>query len=121
MDNKKIGTIIKELRNSKGFTQIQLAEKASCSRSYVAQVERGAMTPSIETLSDLAKALGVTVSYIMLKAQGADNDDHELIILQSELPEGITLLKEANSLLTKKQKKDLIEFMKFYINQNKKG
>jgi transcriptional regulator with XRE-family HTH domain len=44
-----------------GWTQEQLAERASIQRSYVADLERGYRNPSVRTLVKLANALGSSV------------------------------------------------------------
>lgn len=54
-----LGERIKKLRKEKGLTQLQLAEKANMSRTYVADVERNRYNPSIETLKSIADALNV--------------------------------------------------------------
>lgn len=120
LDNKIIGQVVRKLRDDNGYTQQKLGELAGCSRSAIAQLERGAMAASLETLSDVARALGVNLSYIILKAEGIDKDEqYELETLKADLPEAITLLKKSNEELTKRQKKELIDFMSFYFNQSK--
>ena len=52
---------IKSVRHSKGWSQEQLAERASIQRSYVADLERGYRNPSVRTLVKVANALGVSV------------------------------------------------------------
>lgn len=56
------GYRIAYLRKSEGLTQEQLAEKASISYSYLTKIEAPNCytSISIETLFDLADALGVT-------------------------------------------------------------
>lgn len=119
MDPKKVGQVIKDLRKKRAYTQTQLAELANCSRSYIAQLERGALNPSLETLSELAKVLGVNTTYIILKAEGVENDDYELIILKNEFPEGVTILKNANKELSESQKKDMADLMSFYFKKER--
>ncbi len=53
---------IKKLRNDKGFTQEDLAEKVGVSRVYIGYVEQGRNTPSLEILEKIAKSLGITMS-----------------------------------------------------------
>ena len=52
---------IRELRESKGLTQEQLAEKAEINPVQLSKYERGLNTPGSKTLSKLAKALDVTM------------------------------------------------------------
>lgn len=59
---KALGYRIANLRKSQKLTQEQLAEKASISYSYLTKIEAPNChtSISIETLFDLADALGVT-------------------------------------------------------------
>lgn len=56
---------IKALRGAKGWSQEQLAERASIQRSYVADLERGHRNPSVRTLVKGANALGVSPSELL--------------------------------------------------------
>jgi len=61
-----IGKKIKALRQKKGYTLDQLAEKAGCSKSYVWELEnKTPPRPSAEKLSSVAKALDVTLDYFI--------------------------------------------------------
>jgi len=59
-----LGTNVKRLRESKGWTQETVAAKAGLDRSYVAGIEAGLRNPSTKALAKLADALGVTLSDI---------------------------------------------------------
>lgn len=61
---KTIGQRIKTLRNNLKMTQAEAAERAKISRTYYADVERGRYNPSLETLNDIAAALGTTAEEI---------------------------------------------------------
>lgn len=60
-----IGSKIKENRKRKGLTQVELAEKANLSRSYVADIERDRYNPSVDTLQTIASALGIHPSALL--------------------------------------------------------
>ena len=62
MITKKIGSRIKELRNSLGLSQEKLALKADIDRTYLAGVEQGKRNPSIKSLEKIVEALGVSFS-----------------------------------------------------------
>lgn len=53
---------IKKIRTDKGYSVNELAEKSHISASYLYQIERGVKNPSIDTLTEIAKALNVTPS-----------------------------------------------------------
>jgi transcriptional regulator with XRE-family HTH domain len=62
MITEKIGSRIKELRNSLGLSQEKLALKADIDRTYLAGVEQGKRNPSIKSLEKIVEALGVSFS-----------------------------------------------------------
>ncbi|AMA53326.1 helix-turn-helix domain-containing protein [Bacillus inaquosorum] len=60
-----VGQRIKAIRKERKLTQVQLADKANLSRSYLADIERDRYNPSLSTLESVASALGVQVSAIV--------------------------------------------------------
>lgn len=61
MDIKlKIGKRIKELRNLRGFSQEELADRAGIDRTYVNSVENGKRNVSIVNIEKITNALGCT-------------------------------------------------------------
>ncbi|WP_027797797.1 helix-turn-helix domain-containing protein [Paraburkholderia acidipaludis] len=69
LDNKAvvaaIGSRIRALRQRLKRTLQETATLAGISKPFLSQVERGHATPSIATLSGIARALGVTVQYFV--------------------------------------------------------
>lgn len=60
MPEKTLGEIVRELREAKGLTQAQLAEKAQIALSYVTVLEAGNQRNlPRQILQRLARALGV--------------------------------------------------------------
>src|SRR6478736_736076 len=59
---RALGENVRSLRIQRDLTQQALGERAHLHRTYLADVERGGRNVSIESLSKIAKALGVTVS-----------------------------------------------------------
>jgi transcriptional regulator with XRE-family HTH domain len=57
-----LGWRLRQLRESKGWTQEVLAGRAGLDRSYVAGIEAGLRNPSTRALARLARALGVTLA-----------------------------------------------------------
>lgn len=57
-----LGSRVRQLRESKGWTQETLAARAGLDRSYVAGIEAGLRNPSTKALAKLARALSVTLS-----------------------------------------------------------
>lgn len=56
---------ISQLRQEKGMTQIELAEKLNYSDKAVSKWERGESLPDIGTLVEVAKLFGVTLDYLV--------------------------------------------------------
>jgi len=54
-----LGKTLRSLREAKEWTQLDLAERANITRSYVTHLELGNRTPSIGTLKQLAWALKI--------------------------------------------------------------
>lgn len=60
-----LGRKIKELRQLKGLTQKELAERAGISANYLSRIEEGNCSPPhVKTLSRIAFALNVTIREI---------------------------------------------------------
>jgi transcriptional regulator with XRE-family HTH domain len=59
-----IGARIKQIRNRKGLTQDQLAEKMEISPKYLSSIERGRENPTLDTLIKLSDSLDVKISDI---------------------------------------------------------
>ncbi len=65
MGIEELGAVVRETRQRRGMSQQTLAERASLSRNFVAQVERGESSPTVATLARLATALGTTVGELL--------------------------------------------------------
>lgn len=57
----RVGLNIKTVREAKGWSQEELADRAELHRTYVSGVERGVRNPTVTVLERLAKALGVKI------------------------------------------------------------
>lgn len=69
----KIGSQIKTLRSSKGYTQEGLAAAASLGRTYMGRVERGEQNISIQNLIQIAFALGAQVGELIPSLSELEN------------------------------------------------
>lgn len=65
MTTHSIGKTIASLRKSKGWTQVELAEKLSISDKAVSKWESEAGFPEISQLPVMATLFGVTIDYLM--------------------------------------------------------
>lgn len=59
---QKISQRIVELREAKAWNQTDLAKACNKDRQAIQKLESGKVNPTLYTLHELAKALGVTVS-----------------------------------------------------------
>ena len=55
----KFGKHLRKLRDERGWTQEDLADKAGMHFTYIGQIERGLRNPSLVNLEKLAKALKI--------------------------------------------------------------
>ena len=62
MEYELLGQLIK-LRNQKGLTQEELAEKAGCTQQRISLIEKREQSPTLKTLCSMAKALDVNISF----------------------------------------------------------
>ncbi|MFE4202094.1 helix-turn-helix domain-containing protein [Aneurinibacillus aneurinilyticus] len=60
-----LGKRIKELREQKGLTTVELSQKSGVSQSTISQIENSKRGASTKTIQKLAKALEVPSSYLL--------------------------------------------------------
>ena len=81
LDQKKTGKLLKTLRNEKGLTQEQLADKFNVSNRSVSRWETGSNLPDISLLVELADFYDVDVREIIdgeRKSEMMDNETREV-------------------------------------------
>ena len=59
-----LGENIKLYRKKQKLTQVDLANKAGISRTYLSDLENGRYMPSIETISNIAKILNIDLNFL---------------------------------------------------------
>lgn len=62
---KLIGQRIKELRTDKGWSQSDLARACGKDRQAIEKLENGKVNPTLYSLQEIAKALGVSLSTLV--------------------------------------------------------
>lgn len=60
---QNLGKRIKALRNERGLTLVQLGQRVGLSASYLSQIERGVIMPSLTRLTTIANALDAEVGH----------------------------------------------------------
>ena len=69
MTLEQFSLVLRQLREERGWSQEQLAERADLNRSYLGEVERGRAVPSIVTVSKLAGALNIRLSSMIARCE----------------------------------------------------
>lgn len=77
---KRFGARLRELRNSRGMTQADLAVRGIVTPSYIWRLESGGSTPGIDIVERLAVALGTTAADLLPVAEPEDN----LVVLREQ-------------------------------------
>ena len=85
MDYELLGRRIREERLALGLTIEQLAERVNKSANYVGQIERHDGKPSLETVVDIANALGTTVDSLLRDSLPAMEEDRAVREMQGLL------------------------------------
>lgn len=61
----RIGQRIAELRKEQGMTQTQLAERCGLQQAHIARIETGRYSVGLDTLAQIATALGMKIDFII--------------------------------------------------------
>ena len=72
--NKKIGEIIREIRNEKGISLRKLAEIVNVSNVNILYIEKGKINTSLPVLKGIAKALNYNLDKLLALADMVDDD-----------------------------------------------
>ena len=65
MAHRTVGDAVRTLRNMAGQSQAALASKAGIDRVTLLRIEKGQMSPRMDTLEAIAKALRTTPSKLL--------------------------------------------------------
>jgi transcriptional regulator with XRE-family HTH domain len=101
------GKIIATLRDKKGFSQTELADKSGVSRVMIGKYERGEAIPSIDAAKKIADALEVSLDYLVGEGINSKLDKQALKRLQD-----LELLEDD-------KKKTLFDLIDTYIRDAK--
>lgn len=80
---QSLGAAIRHARRKCELTLTQVARKTKLSVSYLSQVERDRMPPSLSSLKRIAEALDVPAGSLMFTKSGAGSDSPVAIVRQS--------------------------------------
>ncbi|HVJ50798.1 helix-turn-helix domain-containing protein [Desulfitobacterium sp.] len=68
-----IGKKVRTEREKQGLTGVALADKAGVTPAMISQIENDQSEPSLDTLENVAKELGVSVCYFLLEQEDVEN------------------------------------------------
>ena len=105
MDNYVTGAAIRSLRETKGMTQEDVAQRVDITRSTISNYEIGRRTPHLKDLSALAGVFGVGLDYFGITAK---DDAFEVIERAREIFADADIPRETKEGLYK-------EMMKLYL------
>lgn len=103
-DNMVIGKRIKQFRTNAKLNQNQLAEKAEIDTNNLSRIERGLITPTLDTVLKLSNALCITPNDILLESYKAPTG-----LLDAEIAQLMDNLSDA-------KRRKVIEYINF-LNQ----
>ena len=101
------GKIIASLRDKKGISQTELADKCGVSRVMIGKYERGEAIPSVDAAKKIADALEVSLDFLVGEGINSKLDKHALKRLQD-----LELLEDD-------KKKTLFDLIDTYIRDAK--
>lgn len=58
---KQLGQKIKQIRQSKGMSQVDVCSKLNMDKTYLSAIENGRQNPSVLTLKQILEAMGENV------------------------------------------------------------
>lgn len=61
-DLKKIGSLVKTVREKLGMTQADVAKKSNMTVNYYAMIERGEVNPTYDKMKSLTKTLKLKIT-----------------------------------------------------------
>ena len=113
MDQMKIGSFLKKLRNEKELTQGQLAEKLNVSNRSVSRWETGNTLPDISILIELAEFYEVDIKEIIDGERKSENMNEETKELMDKVVDYTS--KDKEIILEKMQQYSAIAVISFVV------
>jgi transcriptional regulator with XRE-family HTH domain len=72
LDDPKIGSVLRRLRQQRGWTLRELSRRSGLSVAFISEVERDLVSPSVASLSRLTGALGVRIGDLFERPTSSD-------------------------------------------------
>lgn len=77
-EEKSVGSNIRRLRDERGYSLRSLADRCGLSVNAISRIERGANSPTVNSLEQIARALGVSVVSLF------ENESDRLVLFRSD-------------------------------------
>ena len=97
LDFKEIGLRIQQLRANKKMTQAELAEIIDTNQKHLSRIEGGYHRSSLDSIVAIAKALDVSVDYLIADFNNSSNPSTLQVILddiRDMTPKQLEMLRE---------------------------
>ncbi len=66
---KRLGEVIRDLRQEAGLSQVVFGEKCGFYQTYLSRIENGSANPTINAIEVIADGLGMTIFELMDKVR----------------------------------------------------
>jgi transcriptional regulator with XRE-family HTH domain len=110
IDLKKLGLKIRFLRQGKGWSLADLAEKSGVPKAYISDLENGAAgKPNIQYIFNIAEALDVTLDDLLKDATAKEQRARRRS--SGELPPGLAELQQELALSLEPLSEDDVEML----------
>ena len=74
----QFGRALRGCRTGQRLTQEELAERCGLSQKFIGEIERGLANPTIETVSQIARALAMDISALFAAAGHAHDEPYRM-------------------------------------------
>ena len=113
-ENRRIGRIIREVRKSRGLTQMGLSELIGVSYQQVQKYEKGVDNISIERLKQIANAVNAPMTFFFPLSEGAVKESQAAYGNMAD--DEVQLLQLFRRLKSKKARKAVIELLRSFTS-----
>lgn len=107
IDKSKIGIQLKELRLSRGWRQVEVADKVGLSRSQISNIESGKRALTLTTLKKFCEIYKIDISYFGIETKNYD----EALDLTTRLE----AIFKSESIPVEKKDEIYLDIMKIYL------
>lgn len=67
---RSFAEVLRQVRQEKGLSQEELADRAGLHRTYISQIERGLKSPSLRSIEQITEALEIPMASLIGRMEG---------------------------------------------------